>query len=663
MLRSKLIFFLLWMMPVFLSAQPSPESLDNVIDNLLKALKESAQQQRVQRLAVADFTTTAPSTQDEFSSYFAERLTSAISKENERFRLFERQRLDVILEEHSLNLSGLIEVDQAQRLGELVPLDVILSGTYTKFNDHIDLNSRLIDVVSGEILLTFFRRIKLDQHLRQLFLASTRTTDNHPPATPPCIRDGETIQAMLNDLSTPERVAAIVRGAIQIPFDETCGDVHYRVIGAFKRYDKNHPAYQTFLLTTLAGIEYPSNDERARTILSFFAADGVIDNDEWTTGLNMLRRSRHQHISSYLTYLLLGRSPEKDFPLTFRRIDQYLTLVKEQKIGLPVPVNFNEGIYELLEALGISYAKENSSLRYVFENYRQQIKLDDRYTGQFFATLESMYVREIDPGKKEGILYWLCEFYQRRSRDAKFASSLYSFAKRLEYTAYKKRHPEKLKEYPPEHLPLLVERCRELFCEALKLSEYNSQIEERTDFCLENSIPCPEIIPDVDACITMLSSTDGSEQLRAMELLERMGSNAAPAEMAILKTLAGEDLANPATTNRIHQSGVTVLGNIRSEKDASLKLLLASLRSTHNFVPDKALDALVTIGAPAVPYLIEGLQSRWGAVQYKSAVGLGRIGKAAASALPALEEIIRHSNNSAVHSAAEKALRVITNAQ
>ncbi len=661
--RFKTIFFLLWISPFFLFAQTAPESLDKTIANLLNALKQSSQQQRVQRLAVADFATTAPSVQDEFSSYFAERLTSAISRENDRFRLFERQRLDVILEEHSLNLSGLIEADQAQRLGELVPLDVILSGTYTKFNNHIDLNSRLIDVVSGEILLTFFGRIKLDKHLQQLFSGSPRTPENQPPATPPCIRDGETIQAMLNNLSTPERVAAIARDAIQIPFDETCGDVHYRVIGAFKRYGKNHPAYQNFLLNTLAGIEYPSNDERARTILSFFAADGMIDNDEWDTGINMLRRSRRHHISSYLSYLLLGRSPEKDFPLTFERIDQYFSLVEKGSIGLPVAISFNDGFHESLEAFGNIYAKENRSLRYVFDNYRQRLTLEGKFAKRLYGTLKTMYAREASLAEKKEILDLICELFQNRPQDKDFASDLYAFANNFKVTSYKKRNPEKLKEFPPEHLPLLLEQCRSLFCDALKLTEYRSQIEDRTDFCLEQSIPCPDVIPDVDACISMLSSPDGSEQLRAMELLERMGSKAAPAEMAILKTLAGEDLANPATTNRIHQSGVTVLGNIRTNKPESLKLLMASLRSTHNFVPDKALDALVTIAAPAVPYLIEGLQSRWGAVQYKSAVGLGRIGNAAGSALPALEEIIRNSNNSAVHSAAEKAIRAIKNAQ
>jgi len=49
-----------------------------------------------------------------------------------------RTRLDAILKEQQLILTDLMKPAAALKIGELVPIDALLSGTYTKLKSYID---------------------------------------------------------------------------------------------------------------------------------------------------------------------------------------------------------------------------------------------------------------------------------------------------------------------------------------------------------------------------------------------------------------------------------------------------------------------------------------------------------------------------------------------
>ncbi len=57
-------------------------------------------------------------------------------------------------------LSDLMLPEAAQKIGKLVPIDALFSGTYTRLKTYIDVSARLIDVTSGEILVSFSGRIR-----------------------------------------------------------------------------------------------------------------------------------------------------------------------------------------------------------------------------------------------------------------------------------------------------------------------------------------------------------------------------------------------------------------------------------------------------------------------------------------------------------------------
>ena len=156
------------------------ENLDDVIDELVEKLDDAHDSSRKMRLAIIPLTQAGSVTtsQQTFGAYFAETLISRLAEKSDKFRLFERSRLDALMQEAALGQSGLMDAEAAIRLGELAPIDAVFSGTYTLLSKEIVINSRMIDVVSGEILLSFSSKVLLTSQLEGLFFRPQEKAEN-----------------------------------------------------------------------------------------------------------------------------------------------------------------------------------------------------------------------------------------------------------------------------------------------------------------------------------------------------------------------------------------------------------------------------------------------------------------------------------------------------
>ena len=651
----KIIILLLFVFPFFINAGDA-EDFSDVIDEITEIINDTNDSDRPVRLAVMTFIPTSASVKNDFGIYFTESIISSLAENTKKIKIFERKRLDVILQENSLSLSGLIDEKQALKLGELAPIDFIFSGTFTKLKNTIEINGRLIDVVTGEILTSYSGSIKMTADLEDLFKEEVLTDK---PKVDPCQQKQDEIEYLLKDLSTEDKVQYLVDCAIKIPFDNTCGKIHYNIMFDFKKYNITNPAYKSFLISTLDYIEFPDNDSRAGEILRYLARDDYIDDDEWQHGLKILQKVDNYELSSYLQILLLRKDNTINPETAHQRIDQFVKLVNQKKVGLPVPIDFNMAFFELLDAFNHLYSKENILLMYCYGEYKDDIVLDEKAVIKLFGLLETMYLRDEQIENKVKILNWMIEFIKKNQMSEKFADELYSFVKNFEITGYRKDHPEEIKKAPPEHFEIFVNGVNEKFCEALALADIKSQIEERVDFCLENNIPCPKVIPTMEECVRDIKLGDSFKRTRAFEILEKMDANASAAEDVVRNMLETDDLVDESQTSINQRHAANILGNIKTKNPKSLKLLVDALGSLNYMVPDAAQQALVKIGKPAVPYLVEALNSKFGGVQYKAVTTLGMIGKDAKQAIKPLEKIYQETNNSAVYRAIEIALKLI----
>jgi len=90
-------------------------------------------------------------TVSESSVSFQDRLIDSLVNQN-RFRVVERAKLDVILQEQKLSTTELIDKSTALRLGKLVAAQSILTGSIVESRSGMEIVARLVDTETSEIL-------------------------------------------------------------------------------------------------------------------------------------------------------------------------------------------------------------------------------------------------------------------------------------------------------------------------------------------------------------------------------------------------------------------------------------------------------------------------------------------------------------------------------
>ncbi|MBL7852407.1 MAG: hypothetical protein JNN04_15995 [Cyclobacteriaceae bacterium] len=668
---------LLLCFPLILQAQKA-RTYNAVTEELANKVVTAPLPATPMRLAVVPFSATASSTQasSQFGEYLTETIIGLLGNHPDKVKLFERTRLDAILKEHEFILTDLMKPAAALKIGQLAPIDALLSGTYTKLKSYTDVSARLIDVASGEVLLSYNGRIKMNKNLAALFPAagtvvaippSSVTPKDSPtpsPTTPAavstpseeerCKQKVSEYQLMLRDLSTKEKIDAAALEAMKTPFDNRCGQLHYHLMYAFTRYSIDHPAYQQFLLQTLDSIRYPAGDERAYEIVRFITTDKKLDNAEWKASLNAISRVGNYSLSNYLNYLLA--KPDTETDLSYARIAEYFSLAIAGKIGLPRPLSYEACFFEMMEGL-----RSNTLLsRHVYKTYSARLRLDEKSMPTVFSELRSLYKSEKENTHKTEILEWLCDFINTHEYP-KAHEQLYDFAWEYNLTHNESRNEEIRREFPPADLSLLANRCSKKFAAYVTLTPYSSQQEDRINFCVRNGILVPGIVPTLDEAQQILAGNNLDDQLRVMKLLVQMNNRPAHIESTLVSLFDRRSLEDRGKMDQVQTLAITVLGNCKTANQKAIGHMINVLPHYGNDT-EAAKVALVQIGKPAVAPLAARLDKTTdqdGGLQYQLITLLGEIGADAAPAEKSIRRVLGITRNSDVKYAAEAALQAI----
>lgn len=373
------------------------------------------------RLAVVPFAATKYSVQasTQFGGYLTESIIGALAG-NSKIKLFERTRLDAVLKEQEFILTDLMKPAAALKIGQLVPIDALLSGTYTKLKSYIDVSARPIDVASGEILMSYNGRIKMDKNLRTLFEAAepvvvinnntpvnvtvnnTINNGNNAPTKSKkeiCQQQRDDYIKRLADLSSQEKIDALVRDVVKIPFEDFCGALHYDIMYSFSRFKIEHAPYKQFILATLDTIANPIADNRAYEIIRYLGSDEVIDEAEWQAGLQVLKRNGSYSLSTYLAYLI-SWPKNNNLEKGIQHVDAFMNLLIANKVGLPRPISFETGFLETMEGMRYQAALGE----HVYTTYAHRLKLDDRGKIALYHELDHLYQNEERPDKKTEVI-------------------------------------------------------------------------------------------------------------------------------------------------------------------------------------------------------------------------------------------------------------------
>ena len=130
---------------------PNLSAQEPVIAPLATALSKSISASGRKTAAVVDFTDLQGCV-TELGRYLAEDLSVALAGDAKGFEVIDRTNLKVILQEHHLAATGIIDPDTARELGQIAGVDTLVTGTIAPLGDVIHVSAKALDTNTAMII-------------------------------------------------------------------------------------------------------------------------------------------------------------------------------------------------------------------------------------------------------------------------------------------------------------------------------------------------------------------------------------------------------------------------------------------------------------------------------------------------------------------------------
>lgn len=144
-----------------------PESnIDENIDELAQQVSQGMTAKGKTKIAVIEFTDLQGNITN-FGKYLAEELITRLF-ETGKFRVIERNLLNKVIEEQKLTLTQLIDPSSVQKLGRILGVDAIVSGTITDLGEKLKVNARIIGTETGDVFAVASTGISKDETVMNL---------------------------------------------------------------------------------------------------------------------------------------------------------------------------------------------------------------------------------------------------------------------------------------------------------------------------------------------------------------------------------------------------------------------------------------------------------------------------------------------------------------
>jgi len=127
-------------------------NLESGVQELGVEISKSMINKKKTKLAIIEFSDLGDNVND-LGRYLAEKLISELFKLNSNgFSIIERRQLAKVLREQKLSTSGLIDAKAMQKVGNLLGVDAIVTGSITDLGNIIEINARVISVETGDVI-------------------------------------------------------------------------------------------------------------------------------------------------------------------------------------------------------------------------------------------------------------------------------------------------------------------------------------------------------------------------------------------------------------------------------------------------------------------------------------------------------------------------------
>lgn len=582
-------------------------SFDNCIKELTDASSALSLKNRI-RIAVFDFTSTktAAETPSSFGSYFAEHLISSLSA-NQKFKVFERKRLDAVTKELALNQTGLIDEASAKKIGELAPIDYLLTGTFTKLRNDVEVNGRILDVVTGEITSTFSRKILLTDDLAALFPEPVSNEVKKTPDNSSAVENPEEACDGLIEKLRPaysnNAFSDIVNILTTVPFSSPCSDLHSEAVRFFEEKHFIDKKYRAYFLKEIPSTGDPDKfSSPVSAGLYYFGIDGSIDEIEWTCIKNMFKHSNR--CDRYIRTLMNSKPESAPVAPWCRFIDDYIS--SPETFGGTPGSSDRASAFLCLQKVMIDDTTHSELTEYWFKNHAG--KLSGKNVNDALKTASECYhpnfVLRADTLLYKKEMKHIIFFERHCTPDQDNARTILSFIYKLEdasgVTGYKDWRP-----FFKQQLTMFGDSCRDIIQKQFEVFTDDGYLEVALPFCLRHNIHIDGRIPSVEDLINQLTDRSSQKQYKAAELLSNGGSGTASFLPQLRKILerdlaADENYRNP----QIESFLLTAMVNSGTNDPSMLSFVISFLdQPASTGLPQTAKELIAAMGAKILPQL------------------------------------------------------------
>jgi curli biogenesis system outer membrane secretion channel CsgG len=149
-------------------ALAEPQEMDQELSALADKLAAPIKECGKKKVTVLDFTDLQGSSSGELGKYIAEQLSVDLVMSKRDFSVLDRANLKSILAEHKLTATGLVDPENAKKLGQFAGVDVLILGTIIPKNNHVSLTAKIITTDTAEIIGAARADFKSDETVKAL---------------------------------------------------------------------------------------------------------------------------------------------------------------------------------------------------------------------------------------------------------------------------------------------------------------------------------------------------------------------------------------------------------------------------------------------------------------------------------------------------------------
>ena len=187
----RLGFTMVFLQSVLLVAACNPcfavgQSFNQGLDDLTQTIIGGTGQQGVHYFAVADFTD-LDGTISELGIFISEELLTRLH-DSQRVKVVERRLLGQVMAEHELGMTDLMDENSVKKLGRILGVDALCTGTIADLRETFKVNARVIAVETGEVCAVASAEVDKSDALRILmrkYARARRLSESQPEEPEP----------------------------------------------------------------------------------------------------------------------------------------------------------------------------------------------------------------------------------------------------------------------------------------------------------------------------------------------------------------------------------------------------------------------------------------------------------------------------------------------